>query len=79
VEREVLGHCVRVSSAEGLIVMKVLAMRPQDEADIRELLAAYGDNLDLEYIRSELDSVMNADDERRRKLESLLRFPHRLE
>jgi predicted nucleotidyltransferase len=67
---EILGKTVKVSSAEGLIVMKMIAMRPQDEADIRELLAAYLDRLDLEYIRRELDTFSDANDERRTKFES---------
>jgi predicted nucleotidyltransferase len=67
------GHEVRVSSAEGLIVMKLIAMRPQDEVDIRELLAAYGGKLDLDYIRAELDTFTDAGDPRRVKLESWIR------
>jgi predicted nucleotidyltransferase len=66
----IYGHDVRVSSAEGLIVMKLIAMRPQDEADIRELLAAYGGKLDLAYIRAELDTFADAADPRRVKFES---------
>ena len=72
VSREILGHTVRVSSAEGLIVMKLIAMRPQDEADVQDLLAAYRSELDLDYVREELESVTIVNDPRRRKFEEWL-------
>jgi predicted nucleotidyltransferase len=65
----ILGHTVRVSSAEGLIVMKLIAMRPQDETDVRDLMAAYVGKLDVEYIRAELETLMESDDPRRTKFE----------
>ena len=37
---QILGQTVRVASPEGLIVLKLMAMRPQDEGDIQDLLAA---------------------------------------
>jgi hypothetical protein len=73
IDSQILGHSVRVSAAEGLIVMKLIAGRPIDEADVHDLLAAYGSALDLEYVRSELDSIMGADDPRRVKFESWVR------
>jgi predicted nucleotidyltransferase len=69
-DMEIQGRPVRVSSAEGLIVMKLISARPQDETDIQDLLAAYGDRLDMNYVRAELDTVMQADDPRRTKLET---------
>ena len=73
IDVQILGHPVRVSSAEGLIVMKLIAMRPQDEADIQDLLAAYAGRLDLDYIRAELDSFTELNDPRRDKFESMVR------
>lgn len=70
VSSEILGQIVPVSTAEGLIVMKLMAMRPQDEADIRELLAAYGASLDVTFIRHELATFTQPDDPRRAKFES---------
>jgi hypothetical protein len=61
---------VRVSAAEGLIVMKLAGMRPQDEADIQDLLAAYGGKLDLDYVRRELSTFTAADDPRVAKFEA---------
>jgi hypothetical protein len=66
----VLGQETVISSAEALIVMKLMAMRPQDEADIQDLLATYGASLDLEFIRSEFQTFANTDDPRRAKFES---------
>lgn len=68
----VFGQHVRISSAEGLIVMKLIAMRSQDEADIQDLLAAYAGNLDLEYIRRELETFTESNDPRRAKFEAWL-------
>jgi hypothetical protein len=73
IDAEVFGRCVRIGAAEGLIVMKVIAMRPQDEADVRSLLAAYGQSLDLHYVRAELSALMEADDPRLLKLEAMVR------
>ena len=70
IRAEILGQSVRISSAEGLIVMKLIAFRPQDESDIRDLLAAYQGQLDLEYIRSEFATVAELDDPRWVKFES---------
>ncbi len=70
VESRILGHDVRVSSAEGLIVMKLIASRPLGESDVRDLLAAYPGQIDLDYVRNELDSAMAQDDPRRLKSES---------
>jgi hypothetical protein len=69
---EVLGKKVRISSAEGLAVMKVISMRPQDEIDIRELLIAYAEKLDIEFIRSELSSVLTADEPRMKRFDLLV-------
>lgn len=73
IDSQIRGHVVRISSAEGLIVMKLIASRPMDESDIQDLLAAYGAALDLNHVRAELDSVMEKDDPRRLKFESWIR------
>jgi predicted nucleotidyltransferase len=76
IDSVIQGLSVRISSAEGLIVMKVIAMRPQDEADIRELLIAYPATLDIAYVNRELDSVMPSGDPRRLKFNALIsEFP----
>lgn len=55
---------VRVSAPEGLLLMKLIALRPQDEADVRDLLAAHGATLDLRAVRAELTTVIPTDDPR---------------
>ena len=47
------GIAVRVATAEGLILTKMVAFRPQDQADIVSLLAANRDTIDLALVRSE--------------------------
>lgn len=58
------GQFVRISSAECLIVTKLVAFPPQDQADIKDLLAAYGDQLDFAFIATEFASVFEPDDPR---------------
>ncbi|MFI5382132.1 MAG: nucleotidyltransferase [Tepidisphaerales bacterium] len=62
---QVLGKVVSLASVEGLIVMKLIAMRPQDQSDIRDLLAAYAGSLDLQFIRIEMESFTESGDPRR--------------
>jgi hypothetical protein len=40
---------ISVATAEDLLVMKVLAGRPQDEQDLRALVVAQGEHLDWDY------------------------------
>ena len=69
VQTDMFGQPVRISTAEGLIMMKLIAFTPQDEADIRDLLAAYPHRLDLERIQSDFQSVADANDPRWAKFE----------
>lgn len=73
VEAQILGQSVRISSAEGLIVMKLIAMRPQDESDVQDLLSAYAGHLDLSFVRTELETFAEPDDPRRVKFEAWVR------
>jgi len=73
INADILGQNVRVSSAEGLIVMKLVAMRPQDETDVQDLLAAYGGRLDLDFIRGELATFTEPADPRRVRFENWVR------
>jgi predicted nucleotidyltransferase len=50
VERSVRGVSFRVATAEDIVVMKAIALRPRDIADIESILAA-GHELDLTRIR----------------------------
>jgi predicted nucleotidyltransferase len=59
VERSVRGVSFRVATAEDIVVMKAIAMRPRDLADIEAILDA-GQPLDLERIRGLLKSFTEA-------------------
>ena len=48
-----LDVSLSVATSEGLILTKMVAFRPQDQADIISLLAANRDTIDLALIRSE--------------------------
>lgn len=73
ISTDILGHSVRISSAECLVVMKLIAMRPQDESDIQDLLSAYGDELDFDFIRTELEAFTAPGDPRRAKFATWVR------
>ena len=47
------GHSVCVATAEGLILTKMVAFRPQDQIDIETLLTANRDTIDTDIIRAE--------------------------
>ena len=66
---KVFGQDVLVSSAEGLIVMKMMSDRPQDQGDVLDLLKSYGSELDLDFIRSELSTFLDPNHLRWRKFE----------
>ena len=55
---------IRIATAEGLILIKLLAYRAQDVVDIENLVAAHRDTLDLDWIRAEWQTVAAADDPR---------------
>lgn len=72
-DAEIFGHAVRVCSPEGLIILKLIAFRPQDQLDVRDLISAYGTRLDTTHIDKELETVMPPDDPRRKQFETWLR------
>jgi hypothetical protein len=63
-----LNQTIRIASAEGLILLKLLAFRLQDQVDIENLVAAHRDTLDLDWIRAEWQTVTSLDDPRMRRL-----------
>lgn len=73
IEAELFGQSVSVLSAEGLVVTKLIAWRPQDQTDIRDVLTAYGPDLDYGFIRAELATFAKADDPRWEKFEAWVR------
>lgn len=59
---------LRVATAEGLILLKLLAFRLQDQTDIEALVAANRPALDLAWIKSEWEAIFPLDDPRMRWL-----------
>jgi len=64
------GHVLRVLTPEGLIVTKLVSFRPQDQEDIRTLLAANRDEIDLDGIRREWAAVSVGEEARSAWLDS---------
>ena len=58
------SHTIRVASAEGLILTKMVAFRLQDQLDIETLLAANRDDIDLDHIRAEWDPFAETEPDR---------------
>lgn len=68
--KEIAGQRVRLCTAEGLVITKLISFRPQDEADVKEVVMAYREKLDVDFIRTEMDSFMEPTDPRRAKFEA---------
>jgi hypothetical protein len=63
---------IRVATAEGLILLKLLAFRLQDQTDIEAIVAANRPSLDVDWITSEWQSIFALVDERMRWFLGLL-------
>jgi len=61
---ETMGCSIRVASGEGLILLKLIAARTQDYADIETLLAANRNQLDLPWVEREWLTLFALDDPR---------------
>jgi hypothetical protein len=66
------GRSVRVATAEGLILTKMVSFRPQDQVDIETLLITNRDNLDVSLIRQEWSAVAVGEEARTAWLEDAL-------
>jgi hypothetical protein len=71
-EELLLGFRVRIADPEGLILMKLLAFRRQDQVDIESLLAANRGQLDLDRIRREWAAVASSDDPSVQRFEEMV-------
>jgi hypothetical protein len=65
-------HPLRVATAEGLILTKMVAFRPQDQADIETLLIANRDEIDVGLIRQEWSAVAEGEETRTAWLEDAI-------
>jgi len=66
------GRPVRVATADGLIVLKLIASRPQDVADIGALLGANRGRIDLSWIEKEWKTLFPTDDPRWQRFQELV-------
>jgi hypothetical protein len=66
------GHSLRVATAEGLILTKMVAFRPQDQADIETLLIANRSDLNIDLIRQEWSAVAAGEQARTAWLEDAI-------
>jgi hypothetical protein len=66
------GHSVRVATAEGLILTKMVSFRPQDQIDIETLLTANRDTLGVDLIRAEWSPFAAEEPERTAWLEAAI-------
>jgi hypothetical protein len=66
------GHTLRVATAEGLILTKMVAFRPQDQVDIDTLLTANRDTIDIALIREEWAPFADSETERTAWLEAAI-------
>jgi hypothetical protein len=66
------GHPVRVATAEGLILTKLVAFRPQDQVDIETLLTANRDEIDVAMIRQEWSPFAAMEPQRTEWLEAAI-------
>ncbi|HMF38471.1 MAG TPA: nucleotidyl transferase AbiEii/AbiGii toxin family protein [Isosphaeraceae bacterium] len=66
------GHTVRVATAEGLILTKMVAFRSQDQVDIETLLTANRDKIDLDLIREEWSPFAASEPQRTAWLETAI-------
>lgn len=67
-----LDTSLRVATAEGLILTKIVAFRPQDQADIVTLLAANRDEIDVDLIRREWAPFADSEADRTTWLEDAI-------
>ena len=65
-------HSIRVATAEGLILTKIVAFRPQDQIDIDTLLTANRDEIDVALIREEWSPFAATEPERTAWLEAAI-------
>jgi len=66
------GHSVRVATAEGLILTKLVAFRPRDREDIETLLTANRDEIDIGLIREQWSPFAAMEAERTAWLEAAI-------
>lgn len=64
---------LRVADVEGLLLLKLAAFRPQDQLDIRGLLAANSGRVDLDWVRLQWSLLSELDLTRTAQFEEMVR------
>lgn len=71
------GAPIRIASAEGIILTKLIAFRGQDQIDIHDLLIANRGQLDLDLIRREWQGIGEPDAPQIKQFEDMvIRYYH---
>lgn len=71
-EEEFQGLKLRVIDVEGLMLLKLIAFRPQDQIDLRALLAANKGRIDLAWVRHEWSQLSGLDPSRSAQFEAMV-------
>lgn len=66
------GLKLRVIEVEGLLLLKLIAFRPQDQLDVQGLLAANVGQIDLEWVRREWSQLSGLDPSRTAQFEAMI-------
>jgi hypothetical protein len=66
-----LGHTIRILSAEDLVILKMLFFRGKDLVDVERVLATQGHRLDRSYVRRWLVDCVGDEDARLAKWDAL--------
>lgn len=64
IEMQAFARPVRVATAEGLLLLKLVASRPQDVADMADILGINRGKLDLAWVKQEWVTMLPLDDAR---------------
>jgi hypothetical protein len=72
VDDDSFARPVRVATAEGLLLLKLIASRPQDVADVSTLLAANQGRLDLAWVGQEWLTMFPTEDSRWQRFRELV-------
>jgi predicted nucleotidyltransferase len=71
-EENFQGLKLRIIDVEGLLLLKLIAFRPQDQIDIRALLAANVGRIDLDWVRREWAQLSGLDPSRTAQFETMV-------
>jgi hypothetical protein len=68
-----IHHPIRIASPEGVILLKLIAFRPQDVVDIESVIISNRASLDIDWIRTEWQSFAELEDPRMQRLMEMVK------